>query len=378
MLPDIRRLSSLRYVPGLDGVRAIAVTSVMLFHYTAWFTPALAPLGAGWDAWTRVAKLGWMGVDVFFVLSGFLITRVLEVHPLHGWRDYGGFLARRAWRLLPAYVACLLVFVAIAALWAPEAKTFRNQWLLWTFTGNIEAAFGDRAAFVDARFAFVHFWSLAVEWHFYLLFPWLLRGLGSAPRAGVALIVVALATRAALWALGASDNATYGFTFSRVDAFGMGCLVAAWRTPLSAAQARGALAAAALVGGGVCVALMATPRPFKVLDWMQLWGYTAIAAAAALALAAIVHGPRDGRVVRALENRGLAAWGRVSYSAYLWHMVFFPATAAFVIRQVADPRAQFLGAAGLSIAFTAAAAITSYRLLEVRFLARRPAAPAPA
>ena len=376
VLPDIRRQSSLRYVPGLDGVRAIAVSIVMAFHFTAWFAPGLAPLGIGWDLWTRVAKLGWMGVDIFFVLSGFLITRVLEERPLHGLRDYGAFLARRAWRLLPAYVACLLVFNVAALALVPEAKTLRTQWLLWTFTANLWPAFGDRGALVDPFFAFAHFWSLSAEWHFYLLFPWLLRAMRTDQRAGLTLIAVALLTRMAIWSTGQSDNATYAFTFSRVDGFGMGCLVAAYRGELTQGARHLALAAATALIGVIMGALMLTPLSFKGLAWMQLCGYTGIAAAAALFLHAIVHGPREGLLVRVLEWRPLVAWGRVSYSAYLWHLVFLPGLAMLVARNVGDVRAQYACTALLATAFTVAMAFLSYRFVEARFLGRRPAAPA--
>ena len=119
---------------------------------------------------------------------------------------------------------------------------------------------------------------------------------------------------------------------------------------------------------------VASDVPFKRLAWMQLAGYTAIALGAALVLAAIVHGPKDATLVRALETRPLLAWGRASYSAYLWHLVFFPSVVAFVARHANDARTQFLAASAISIAFTIAAAFASYRLLEVRVLAPHPEA----
>jgi peptidoglycan/LPS O-acetylase OafA/YrhL len=151
---------------GLDTLRALAIMSVMLFHLQ-WFMPeVLAP----------VAQFGWMGVDLFFVLSGYLIgSQLLKPVQQGCCIDVLGFYRKRAYRILPAY----LVVLALYAFWPRwrEADTMSPMWEFLTFTENL---------FVDysKNFAFSHVWSLCVEEHFYLLLP---------------VVVLVLARRTAFW-----------------------------------------------------------------------------------------------------------------------------------------------------------------------------------
>lgn len=150
-------------LPGLDLLRAVAIIAVMLFH-----SFVVGGLGDGFE-W--LSMYGWAGVDIFFVLSGFLIgTQVLT--PLQAGRplDFGAFYARRAWRILPAFAVVLAVYVWFPAL--REAQGLQPWWQFATFTFNVLVDYG-------ANPAFSHAWSLCVEEHFYLLFPliawWLAR-----------------------------------------------------------------------------------------------------------------------------------------------------------------------------------------------------------
>lgn len=171
MPQTIRSFSSIRYIPGLDGIRAIAVTLVILFHYTSAFSMDLNELGGFWKLIARGLNAGWVGVDIFFVISGFLIAKTIALRPINSFPAYSAFMVRRFLRLAPAYVMCLFVFALVASQLTPESKVFHNQYLLWTLTANIESSFGDRTALSDENFSLVHFWSLALEWHFYIFFP---------------------------------------------------------------------------------------------------------------------------------------------------------------------------------------------------------------
>src|ERR1700744_536810 len=133
---SIRDASSLRYVTGLDGLRAISMMLVVLFHYTSYFSSSLSGLGGVWSVIVRMASTGWIGVDVFFVISGFLITTPLLKRPVNSIASYSKFIRRRAIRLLPAYVASLLIFTLVALLIDPHTKVLRNEYLLWTFTAS--------------------------------------------------------------------------------------------------------------------------------------------------------------------------------------------------------------------------------------------------
>jgi peptidoglycan/LPS O-acetylase OafA/YrhL len=174
---------------GLDLLRAIAVVWVMLFH-----SYVVGGLGPDWQ-W--LSRYGWMGVDLFFVLSGFLIgSQVLE--PLaRGQRlSFGDFYLRRSFRILPAFWVMLALYCLLPQV--REAPGLESAWKFLAMVLNLA---------IDYRHhgAFTHAWSLCVEEHFYLVFP--LLALGLARRIGpwtLALIVLAvvaagIALRAGVW-----------------------------------------------------------------------------------------------------------------------------------------------------------------------------------
>ncbi|MCE4557607.1 acyltransferase family protein [Roseateles cellulosilyticus] len=176
-------------LPGLDLLRSIAIVWVMLFH--SFLVGGLGP------DWSWLSRFGWAGVDIFFVLSGFLIGSQLlrslqrgePLSPRH-------FYWRRAWRILPAYLVVLAVYVAFPAL--REAPGLEAWWQFATFTLNLLVDYTHHQAFS-------HAWSLCVEEHFYLLFPLLAGALaGRVPAQRVALLVAGvvlagIALRAAVW-----------------------------------------------------------------------------------------------------------------------------------------------------------------------------------
>lgn len=147
---------------GLDLLRAIAVVWVMLFH-----SYLVGGLGEDW-AW--LSRYGWMGVDLFFVLSGFLIgSQVLQ--PLADGRrlSFGDFYLRRAFRILPAFWVMLALYCFVPPI--REAPGLEPAWKFLAFAVNLDIDYRHNAAFS-------HAWSLCVEEHFYLVFPLLALGLG--------------------------------------------------------------------------------------------------------------------------------------------------------------------------------------------------------
>lgn len=142
--------------PGLDLLRAIAIVWVMLFH--SYLIGGLAP-GFEW-----LSRYGWMGVDLFFVLSGFLIGSQLLAPMAKGespsWRS---FYLKRGFRILPAFAVVLALYLAVP--WLRESAGMEPWWKFATFSVNLWIDY-------PAKAAFSHAWSLCVEEHFYLLFPW--------------------------------------------------------------------------------------------------------------------------------------------------------------------------------------------------------------
>ncbi|MGA7157564.1 MAG: acyltransferase [Acidobacteriaceae bacterium] len=160
------KLASNKRLAGLDTLRALAIVAVMGFHLRN-FLP---------ESWSPVTTFGWAGVDLFFVLSGYLIGAQL-LKPLRAGRklSFGAFYRNRAYRILPVY----LVVLALYLLWPAwrEERSLSPLWQFLTFTENL---------FVDysRNEAFSHVWSLCVEEHFYLLLP---------------VVVLLLSRRPALW-----------------------------------------------------------------------------------------------------------------------------------------------------------------------------------
>jgi peptidoglycan/LPS O-acetylase OafA/YrhL len=212
-------------LPALDGLRGLAVVAVV------WHNAALTGPGFGSGAMAGLlgllANMGWMGVQLFFVLSGFLITGILidgkgEPH------QFRNFYTRRALRIFPLYYAVLIVaFIVLPALgrapvWS-VVNTSSEIWY-WTYLTNwvvsIEGGGG----------GFSHFWSLAVEEQFYLLWPVAVIALSRPALTGLCLVLIvsALLARGLLihHDLELAHSAAYEFTFARWDALGMGALLA--------------------------------------------------------------------------------------------------------------------------------------------------------
>ena len=294
----------------LQGLRGVAVLLVLLGHASVPFLPG-----------------GFIGVDVFFVLSGFLITAVLlRDYATNGRIHFGVFYARRVRRLLPT-AALVLVVTTIAgvAILGVDASRDLVVSAAWTavFLGNVHliANGNDYFASDSLPSPFQQYWSLAVEEQFYLVWPVLLL-LGLAvgkrlftPRVG-ALAVVSLATVASFaWALrqtGDDPAAAYYSTFTRAWELGVGALLALAVPYLPDLTRRAAgitqLAGLSLIGLGAVGISAQTPYP-GVAALLPVGGAALIIAAGVSTL------PRPD----ALANPVLTHLGDISYAAYLWH-----------------------------------------------------------
>ncbi len=214
-----------KYMPELDGLRAIAIILVVWHNVTAGrYTGDFF-----WRLVNLLSNAGWVGVQLFFVLSGFLITGILldeEKSP----GQLRNFYMRRVLRIFPLYYAVLCIaFVLVPALniappWLQD--DMRDQFWYWTFLVNWSAPLlGDGQALG-------HFWSLAVEEQFYLLWPLCVLVLSRRKLVvlGAFFVVSALLIRSALIAYDAefAEAAAYKFTIARWDALAIGALLALW------------------------------------------------------------------------------------------------------------------------------------------------------
>ena len=305
--------SSRRHVPELDGLRTIAIVAVVLFHVAEAATGPLKTVGS----W------GWMGVDLFFVLSGYLITGILLDDHAKSLCEYTrAFYVKRFVRIVPPFAVFMVVLLAAPKLvgFAPdEYQVFvaAQPWY-WLFATNILLAAATSAWTVSATGPL---WSLAVEEHFYLVWPWIVRWL--TPRAifriCVVIIVASPLFRLALLALfHTNPNAVYVLTVTRADGIAFGAAVAIlMRNEEQQALVRRWSLPTMIAGGVVTLSVIAVAR---AAEWftapMQVVGFSAVGL-----LAAGIVGYAATHRVKWLAARPVADFGhRYSYSLYLWHM----------------------------------------------------------
>jgi peptidoglycan/LPS O-acetylase OafA/YrhL len=264
-------------------------------------------------AFGAISRIGWVGVDLFFALSGYLIGNQIWSR-LAGDFSFGRFYARRALRTLPNYLVVLCAYAAWP--WFRGEATLPPLWRFFTFTQNLGLAPGT---------AFSHAWSLCIEEQFYLLFPliaWVVRR--RAPWAAAAMLIAGMLLRAQLWPDPAAPDAGRAFmtdiyyaSWCRLDELVVGVLLAfarwRWREAWDRLARHGdALLVAALASTAlVTPALLADEHGF----WQTVFGYPALAVTFGLwILAATGEGVlRDTRIP---GIRQLATW---SYAIYLVH-----------------------------------------------------------
>ena len=344
------RAAAWRYRPALDGLRGVAVLAVLAFH--------------GGMSW---ATGGYLGVSVFFTLSGFLITSLLLVeHDRRGTVDLRAFYGRRLRRLAPAALCCLLAIATIQILWTPFGASNLGPQLRWS---ALQAAnwqqllegrsYGDlfQRQAADVASPVDHFWSLAVEEQFYVLWP----------AAVLVLCMVAKGSRRAIVGV-LTALLVIAAAAAPLIARGWGPDVAYLASPARAAE---------LFAGALLAALCLGRTLPDWLRWVGLGSLTAIAAAVVLSAsgdgwayhgglplfallsaiviaAAHVHGP----VRRLLEVGVLVGLGRISYGLYLFHWPIF--------LLLSPDRTGWTGwpLFGVRLAVTLAVSLLSFHLLE--------------
>jgi peptidoglycan/LPS O-acetylase OafA/YrhL len=356
------------HVPALDGLRGIAILLVIP-HNADTFTQTPAWL---WPV-AMVAHAGWIGVQLFFVLSGFLITRNLLAR--RGAEGYlRSFYGRRVLRIFPLYfltlLAGLVVLPAIVSFSPGALSSHQNQIWLWTFLSNWAQPFGHEVS------GYSHFWSLAVEEQFYLVWPFVVL-LAAGTRLFwicVAVAVAALLSRAIMMAAGARPEMLYMFTNCRMDALALGAAAAVLSQDSTAMQwiSRHIRALMLAVLGTLAIAALCT-HVFAVYDPRTLIaGQTLLALAFAVVMPGIERVPRDGvigLVPRLLEMRWLRLVGRYSFAMYVFHL---PLLIAFGhdLKQWAAPAgaAAPLVTALVVVLLSFLAGMLSYHLVEKHFL----------
>lgn len=318
------------YVPQLDSLRALAALAVLLFH-------SKVPGFRG----------GYLGVDVFFVLSGYLITSLLVLEHRRGRINLQGFYARRLRRLYPALLFFLVTYVVVASVLVPQVEHWKGAMAAGLYLL-------DYAALYPPANYIRHTWSLAAEMHFYLVWPLLIISvLRTSDEWRLRAVIFWIAVLGTLWAVA---NQSMGLdAYSRMDVrvgqMACGGWVAMMVLTEGYALSRDTRRKIAL-GGLIAIAYLVwlgIPNPWKI----PLAG-----PAAALATAAFIYGADTLEV----DNPAVVWLGKMSYGIYLWH---FPIV-LFMLRSE-------YGNLTAIVAFSASVTMAALSYYTVERWSRRPA-----
>jgi peptidoglycan/LPS O-acetylase OafA/YrhL len=324
--------------PRLDGLRGLAILLVLLYH-TTHYGLARGPFERALGV---LPSVGWSGVDLFFVLSGFLITGIL-LRARASSSYYRSFYARRVLRIFPLYYAVLVFFFVVIPrirlfaqvdfFWNPGVD--RREIWYWLYLSNVDAAWSG----VWRHQALGITWSLAIEEHFYLLWPWVVRRARDRTLLAVcaATALGALLLRAAFTAAGAPPIASYAFTPCRLDTLATGAAIAilaqgAGGLEALARAARRALPLA-LAAFGAAQAWVRLQAPAvsgyaevtrQVLSYnehplLQTLGFSLLCVVYGALLVWVATAPAGSLRARAFEMRWLRSLGKYSYAMYLFH-----------------------------------------------------------
>ena len=343
-------MKTLGHEPALDGLRGIAVMAVVLFHTVPQALPG-----------------GFLGVDVFFALSGYLITRLLlNEQATRGRIDLWRFYVRRSWRLAPALCLMLLVYITVQL-----ARHGFEQWKTLALDTLLALAYVTnwaRAMAWHLPADLGHTWSLAVEEQFYLLWPLLLIGvLKLSHRHGVRVVLVsAMALASMCWRLylqdqGVSVDRLYNGTDVRAETLLWGSLLALLRFNETAQQERRWLDP-----------VMQWVIPILLIglwlgaQWTEAWIYSVGITAVSGMSVLLIQGLHSGSwkiLSMALSVGWLVHLGRISYGIYLWH---FP-----ILRWLLESPMDAWSRLAFTVALSLVVASLSFHFMEKPLLERR-------
>jgi peptidoglycan/LPS O-acetylase OafA/YrhL len=324
---DITPADRSRRIDAVDGARGAAILLVMLLHFSM-YGHGLRPSGLFIDSlYYRVTEAAGVGVDLFLVVSGFLITGILY-DTKQSKRYFRNFYARRVLRIFPLYYCALLLFLVVLPRlrpdnWGLQMMTRDAPWY-WAYLVNLKIAQDGWPAFG----ALGHFWSLALQEQFYLLWPVVVLALNRRQLqfACVACIGGALALRVVL-SLQGHTTAAFVLTPARIDAMAVGAYIAiAARGPgRLQSLARLAKLSAPLLSIALLVIFVAR-KGFAGYDPFVLTvGHSFVAFFFGAVLVLALTSARNSVIVRVFESKVLRFFGKYSYGMYVFHhpMLFF-------------------------------------------------------
>ena len=333
--------ATLRHIPELDGVRAISVLFVLLVH----------------ASYGRIVG-GFLGVDVFFVLSGYLITRLLmRERSVTGTLDLASFYMRRVLRILPPLIVCVALAMAV---WPVPGASLQDRLKVISAVMFFYANFYD----ADVLQCLVHTWSLAIEEQFYLFWPALFLMLRTRARLvalAATVVAVSIAVRTLMVAEGAA-SATYTFTVTRIDSIAVGALLALCEPELEGALSSwGAPLRSAIAWIGVGLLLAALLFATKSFMESTPVAFTIFAIVAAAFILSCQGLPASSLVGRGLSHPLMSYLGRRSYGLYLLH---YPVFLALEPLRVNGDKLNFVAVTACKIGVSLIVTEMCWRLVE--------------
>ena len=320
---------SRRHIPALDGLRGVAILLVLGFHFAAAFP--LEPESFAERLVDRLLQTGWCGVDLFFVLSGFLITGILYDTKSRS-RYFRNFYARRVLRIFPLYygllIVCFVVVPRLSLLSAADCgRIGADQTWYWLFCSNLKIAMDGSPSFGFVSGMAALTWSLAIEEQFYLMWPLLVfacRRTRLLRICGV-IVVGALALRVGLLLADVSRTSIYVLTPCRFDGLALGAAISLiLRGQVNRDQIRSIARKVLVVSGVALGAIFAWYGSLHAgLAIIQSLGLTLLAFLfGALLTLAVLSSPQS-QIVQIANMRGLRIFGKYSYAIYLLHQLVF-------------------------------------------------------
>lgn len=336
-------------MPELDSVRGLAILLVLIYHGIA--PPLHAQLSSLDNRLLSLAGYGWIGVNLFFVLSGFLITGILiDKRSQPGY--FRNFYIRRARRILPALYATLLVLLAVG-------------WISWRFLALGVLFLANCGPLLGVPLQYGPLWSLAVEEHFYMLWPWIVRRSSSR---GMMLLLAAVwvvtpLLRAGNFILaGCPPNLVQLYTWLNLDGLALGATLAVWlRTP-GFRRPQLARIALPLLAGGTVAFFLFLPHPLA----NAACSATALnVASAGLLSCALLAG--TNRWARLVNRPVLQFMGYISYGLYLVHILAFRSGEILF----SWPLVALLSSGHATVALLLRALVGGFLAITLAFLSRR-------
>jgi len=349
------------YYPALDGLRGIAILAVIFRH--------------NFD-FLQATKYGWIGVDLFFVLSGFLITGILLKTKTQ--KNYlANFFVRRILRIFPLYYGAIILFFVLAAA-AEQLRDqysfyFVNQGMVWFHLQNW--LYITKSA-PTHHGMFIHFWSLSLEEQFYLVWPFVMLARKQTRHLARLTIIILLASivfRFVTWAsLENGDLNHYLQHMLRIDGLCVGSLVAIWRTSSAETAKKKIFQLAAILLFLHAIAFLLSKLFFKGFPHFSIFGFSSIAVLFGMLLIILIE-KRNKLTKMIFENKPLMGIGKISYGLYVFHwpiLVLFRIYFLPYLREQGASLNLSYAMASLSAAIAAILiSIASYHLIEKKILA---------